>query len=294
MARTLIKRPVLLIAACILVSAITGMMLGRVSISGAAPGADPRPVVEPVTPCRILETRNAPGTNGPTGAPAAPLTGGQTLTLQVAGATGQGGCAIAGGLVGAVLNITAVNASADTFLTVFPCDATRPNASTLNPFPGRISFNSASVRLSATGTVCIYNNGGTVDVIADVTGILYNHNHDDRYFTETEINARSIWVTVGSNGAAAPNVIRGGVGVTAVSRVNAGLYRVIFNRNVNTCGWLATLQDKAGGAANPGEISAELESDTTLNALFIRTYNSAGAETELGTTEAFTLQVLCP
>ncbi len=179
MSRTLTRRPALLVAVCIFAAALTGMMLGRVTISGAAPGADPRPVVEPVTPCRILETRGA-GSGGPNGVPAAvPLNPGQTLTLQVTGATGQGGCTVAAGLVGAVLNVTAVNASVDTFLTVFPCDAARPNASTLNPFPNRITFNSATVDLSATGTVCIFNNAGTVDVLADVTGIMYNHTHTE-------------------------------------------------------------------------------------------------------------------
>ncbi len=183
----LLTRPrwssLVLALAMILASALAAALLSQVAISDAAPSSGVRSVTETIAPCRILETRGA-GFGGPTGAPQAPIGAGQTLTLQVTGAAGQGGCTIGAGLTGAVLNITAVNATLDTFLTAYPCDAAaRPNASTLNPFPGRITFNSAVVDLSATGTVCIYNNGGAVDVLADVTGILYDHNHDDRYLT---------------------------------------------------------------------------------------------------------------
>lgn len=38
----------------------------------------------------------------------------------------------------------------------------------------------ATIRLSATGTI--------VDIIVDVTAVQYDHNHDDRYYTKTEIN----------------------------------------------------------------------------------------------------------
>ncbi len=175
---------VLLALAMIFAAAVGGALVSRVDLAGAGPSSGIRPVVEPINPCRILETRG-PGSGGPTGTSGlvAPVGPGVTLTLQVSGAVGQGGCIVAGGLAGAVLNITAVDATADTFLKVYPCDGPVPATSTLNPFPNRITFNSAVVDLSATGTICIFNNTGSVNVIADATGIVYDHNHDDRYLT---------------------------------------------------------------------------------------------------------------
>jgi hypothetical protein len=182
-ARTFVAAAVLVAAA-----ALGGGIVGQVTGAGAGGSSGTRSVTEAINPIRILETRG-PGDGGPTGQPtAAPLGQGKTLTLQVSGATGQGGATVQTGLTGAVLNVTAVNATAPTFLKLYPCDGTIPATSTLNPTPGQISFNSATVKLSATGTVCIFNNTGSVDVIVDVTAVQYDHNHDDRYYTKTEIN----------------------------------------------------------------------------------------------------------
>ena len=178
------------VAASVLVAAaaLGGGIVGQVTGAGAGGSSGVRSVTEAINPVRILETRGG-NTGGPTGtATAAPLGQGQTMTLLVSGATGQGGATVQTGLTGAVLNITTVNATAAGFLKVYPCDGTLPATSTLNTSPGNIAFNSATVDLSATGTVCIFNNAGTVDIIVDVTAVQYDHNHDDRYYTKTEIN----------------------------------------------------------------------------------------------------------
>jgi hypothetical protein len=178
---------VVLVLAMIVSAGVAGALFAQIPASDAAPGSGDRSVTETIAPCRVMETRASEGSIGPK---TTPLAATETVTLQIAGAAGKGGCTVGTGLTltGAVLNITAVNATADTFVTVYPCDAPRPTASTLNPFPNRITFNSAVSDLSATGTVCIFNNAGSVDIVVDVTGILYDHNHDDRYYTETEIN----------------------------------------------------------------------------------------------------------
>lgn len=178
------------VAASVLVAAaaLGGGIIGQVTGAGAGGSSGVRSVTEAINPVRILETRGG-NTGGPTGtATAAPLGQGQTMTLLVSGAVGQGGATVQTGLTGAVLNITTVNATAAGFLKVYPCDGTIPATSTLNTSPGNIAFNSATVKLSTTGTVCIFNNAGTVDIIVDVTAVQYDHNHDDRYYTKTEIN----------------------------------------------------------------------------------------------------------
>jgi hypothetical protein len=113
-----------------------------------------------LTPARILDTRSG------TGAPQAKLAGSQTISLQV---TGYGGVP-ATGVSAVVLNVTTTGASAASFLTVYPSDVPRPTASSLNFVAGWTGANSVTVAVSTTGSVDIFNNYGSLDVIADVVG----------------------------------------------------------------------------------------------------------------------------
>jgi hypothetical protein len=67
------------------------------------------------------------------------------------------------------LNVTAVDASADGFITVFPCGGPIPTASNLNVTPGRISANLTITRIGSGGKVCIYTQRGT-HLVADLVG----------------------------------------------------------------------------------------------------------------------------
>ncbi len=67
----------------------------------------------------------------------------------------------------------------------------QPLASNLNWVPGSPPTpNKVDVKLSATGAISLYNNVGSVSVLADVVGYYADHNHDDRYYTEAEIDAQ--------------------------------------------------------------------------------------------------------
>ena len=70
-------------------------------------------------PARLLDTRNG------TGSPQAPLSGGSSIVLQV---TGRGGIP-ATGVDAVVLNLTATNVSAPTYITAWPDGTARPVAS---------------------------------------------------------------------------------------------------------------------------------------------------------------------
>jgi hypothetical protein len=113
-----------------------------------------------LTPFRILDTREG------NGAPRAKMVGGQTITLQV---NGHGGLP-AMGVSAVVLNVTTTGATAASFLTVFPSGDPRPNASSLNFVAGWTGANSVTVGVGANGAVDIFNNYGSLDVIADVVG----------------------------------------------------------------------------------------------------------------------------
>ena len=71
----------------------------------------------PLDPARILDTRSNLG-----GHPGA-LGAGQTMTLQVAGAGGA-----PAGAYAAVMNVTATDTTAASYLTVYPADATQPTS----------------------------------------------------------------------------------------------------------------------------------------------------------------------
>ena len=85
------------------------------------------------------------------------------------------------------LNVTALNATSNSFITIWP-EGPRPTASALNPEPGTRVFNAVTTELTATQTFQIYNNRGSVDVFVDINGYYDDHDHDDRYSTETEVD----------------------------------------------------------------------------------------------------------
>ena len=111
-------------------------------------------------PDRILDTRE------PIGVPAiAKLVGGSTMTLQVAG---RGGVPPTGALA-VTMNVTVTEPAGAGFVTIFPCDDGRPEASNLNFSAGETVPNLATVKLSAAGTVCLFSQT-TTHLVADVSG----------------------------------------------------------------------------------------------------------------------------
>ena len=116
----------------------------------------------PVTPARILDTRVG------TGAPTAKVGAAGVIELQV---TGRGGVP-ATGVSAVVMNVTVIEPTAPSFLTVWPTGEARPLAANLNfPFrAGEIVENLVKVKVGANGRVSIYNHAGTVHIGADVAG----------------------------------------------------------------------------------------------------------------------------
>ncbi len=109
-----------------------------------------------LAPSRILDTRI---NGGPVGA-------GQVRNAQV---TGRGGVPDTG-VAAVVLNVTVTDATAGSYLTVYPAGVPRPVASNLNVGQGQTVANLAEVPLGIKGQVSLYNNAGSTDVILDVQG----------------------------------------------------------------------------------------------------------------------------
>ena len=112
-----------------------------------------------VSPSRVLDTREG------VGAAQARLTRG-ALQLPLAGRLGIP----ASGVTAVILNVTVVQPSDGTFVTVFPSGTERPLASNLNASVGQVVPNMVLARLGPDGSAMIYNNSGDVDLVADVMG----------------------------------------------------------------------------------------------------------------------------
>ncbi|HKH48542.1 MAG TPA: M12 family metallo-peptidase [Thermoanaerobaculia bacterium] len=116
-----------------------------------------------VTPCRLLDTRNANGTwGGPALGPS---------TQRSFPATGR--CGVPATATTVVVNVTVTGPTASGYLSIFPGNAFDLGTSLLSLIPGRMLANNATLRLATdgTGTIVISNNStGTTNVVVDVTG----------------------------------------------------------------------------------------------------------------------------
>lgn len=83
--------------------------------------------------------------------------------------TGKGGVP-SSGVSAVVLNVTVVEPSAPSFLTVWPSGASRPNASNLNYAAGQTIPNMVIVPVDPNGYVTLYNQAGQLNVLVDVLG----------------------------------------------------------------------------------------------------------------------------
>jgi len=159
---------------------------GGIGVTQALTESGEKAIYSPIEPCRLVDTRPPPDRVGPR---VVPLGADETYTLS--GWDDVGGCALPSDTTALSLNVTAVNATQPTFITLYPADApARPLASNLNPVPGAPPTpNAVTVGLDATGGFDIYNKQGSVDIIIDVVGVYEDHNHDDRYYTKAEVDA---------------------------------------------------------------------------------------------------------
>lgn len=161
---------------------------GGIGVTHAVTGSGDRPIYRPLdSPCRLADLRPAPFTVGPRTAPLGPS---ETETFDGWGAVGN--CNLPNGTRGLALNVTAVDPTQATFLRFWPADGAQPETANLNPTPGQPPTpNAVNVGLAkSSGEFEVFNRFGSVSVIIDVVGVFDHHHHDDRYYTEAEIDAK--------------------------------------------------------------------------------------------------------
>jgi hypothetical protein len=107
-----------------------------------------------MAPVRVLDTRKT----------GAPLGAGGAFQLSLAGTDG-----IAGDATAVVTNVTAVDTTAASYLTVYP-GGTPPEASDLNWTAGQVVPNLTVATLSGSGAISVYNHAGSAGVVVDAFG----------------------------------------------------------------------------------------------------------------------------
>jgi len=127
------------------------------SLSGPSPTAVQ---FVPVTPCRVVDTRQA---NGEFGGPA--ITGGTFRTFPI---PQNPNCNIPASAAYS-LNVTVAPHQPLGYLTIWPAGRSQPTVSTMNSPDGRVKANAAIVPQGASGAVSVYATN-TTDVILDIDG----------------------------------------------------------------------------------------------------------------------------
>ena len=113
----------------------------------------------PIQPARLLDTRTG------IGGPVQKFGANESRSLQIAGV---GSIPISATAV--ALNITAVNPSAQSYVTAWPSGSSRPDSSSVN-FEARQTIpNSAIVGIGTNGSIDLFNAFGSTDLVVDVMG----------------------------------------------------------------------------------------------------------------------------
>ncbi len=111
-----------------------------------------------VAPYRVYDSRSR--AEGRLGA-------GASRNLVIAGVTGSN---IPSNAFAVVMNVTAVDPTAESYMTIYPTGTVQPDASSLNYVPGQTVPNQVTAMVGSGGTATFFNAAGTVHVLVDVVG----------------------------------------------------------------------------------------------------------------------------
>jgi len=134
--------------------------------------AEPSPATSlagilPLTPGRLLDTRIG------IGARTGPVGESSSLELAVLGRFGVPPT----GVDAVVLNVTVTEPTAESYVTIWPTGASRPETSNLNMTPGLTIANLVVVKVGSGGLVSLFNRFGSTHLVADVVGYSSSAEH---------------------------------------------------------------------------------------------------------------------
>ena len=174
-----------------------GVVTPRLRLDGAVRP----PTYHPLPPARVLDTRDG------TGVTSAPVGPGQAIDVAV---LGRGGVP-ASGVSAVVLNVTGVQPTASTFVTVSPSGTPVPFASNLNLVAGEVRPNLVTAKVGAGGAVSLYNATGSVHLVADVAGWYDDGGTDDTGAHHVAVLPKRIADTRDGTGVPAGRLGPGGI-----------------------------------------------------------------------------------
>ena len=249
------------VVACVLA---VGLTFAIEALSVGAGAGDTATAFVPISPCRLADTR-AGGDN--VGVRATPIGPAQSINVQATGPSGN--CNVPASAVGVALNVTVLNGTSASFLTVFPADVARPLASNLNwvarqpPTPNKVD-----VKLSAQGAIALYNSSGTVDVIADIVGYYASGSVVDLLARVQALERRQPFA-VGAGGDAGVALFGDGAIVKSVTLVTTAAGTVVVNSTV-------TAQE----ATSADWVTCSITTGLALDDGYVQFWQSGGPDAE--------------
>ena len=141
--------------ACMGVGSCTVNLTGNLAVTGVfvQPGAGIQ--LTPLTPCRVVDTRQNGGQ---------PIPGNSSQSFVLPGA-----CGIPSNAAAYSLNVTVVPHNTLSYLTIWPTGEAQPEVSLMNSPDGRVKANAAIVPAGTQGAVSVFVTD-TSDVILDING----------------------------------------------------------------------------------------------------------------------------
>ncbi|MDH4143595.1 MAG: hypothetical protein OEY23_00310 [Acidimicrobiia bacterium] len=243
------------------------------AVQTAPVGGPPPPAMQgygfaPVVPSRLLDTRDVDR-----------LPFGARVTRNLA-VTGRGG--VPADAYAVALNVTIVDASEPTYLTVWATGTTKPPTSSVNSDGGGIVPNQVTTVLGS-GQVSIYNNAGEADVVVDVVGYYGGTGASGGYHPVTPVRAldtREPPATVAAGGTVdvdvaaalgvpAANMRAAVLNVTAVASTGDGYLTVYPPASERP---LASALNFTAGQIVPNTVISKVDASGK-----VRVYNHGGA-----------------
>jgi len=235
----------------------------------------------PVTPTRVLDTRNDTGTStgkiGPDGSVAV------NVTNAVAGAPA------ASTVTAVVMNVTATDPTAAGFITAYPDGGALPNASNLNFAPNETVPNLVTVKVGADGKVALRSSStGSTDLVADVQGYYVDSGSGSYYSAESP---KRLLDTRNGTGAPSAPVAPGGTVKLTINGCTAPATAVALNVTVTqptSNGFITVYPD--GGAVPAASNVNYAKGETVPNLVTVKV--GTDNEVDLHNTSSGTVEII--
>ena len=229
----------------------------------------------PTIPVRLEDTRSDGKTLPPN----------TSFTLQI---TGGGVAGVPPGATAAMLNVTATDTTAASFLTVYPSTSSRPLASDLNWTAGVTIPNLTVATIGTTGAVNFYNSAGAVDVVVDLFG----------YFGAASGPATTVTVTATPSTLQADGASTSTVTATVkdASSIPVAGDTVTFTETPSVAGACGPLSSTTGTTNALGQVTTTYTASTVAGTCTITATETGGKFGTAGitqTTPVDTVTIVC-